>query len=136
MPLFIHTNARIGFLDIGGRRLYFFPDRFLVRGNADLRAVRYQDLKVEANTVRFSEEGGVPRAARVIGQTWRCVNGSGGPDRRFNNNDEIPEVLYRTLVLSEPSGLGVNLQLSTDGLAPTCVKLLESVRTAVSNLED
>ena len=33
------------------------------------------------------------------GQTWRFVNKNGGPDRRFNNNIQLPIVLYGQLMV-------------------------------------
>ena len=58
-PAFIETNARIGFLNVAGTRLYLFPDRLLVLGNGGVREVPYEDLSVKASTVSFREEGGV-----------------------------------------------------------------------------
>ena len=78
-PPFIETNARVGFLSIDGIRLYFFPDRLLILGRGGARTVPYADLRFEAGTIRFVEEGGVPRDARVVGTTWRYVNKNGSP---------------------------------------------------------
>ena len=72
-PPFIQTNARVGFLSIDGTRLYFFPDRLLILGRGGARAIPYSDLTIRAGTIRFVEEGGVPRDARVLGKTWRYV---------------------------------------------------------------
>ena len=52
-PAFIETNARIGFLNVAGTRLYLFPDRLLILGNGGVRAVPYEDLSVKAGTVSF-----------------------------------------------------------------------------------
>src|SRR5262249_14003401 len=88
-PSFIETNARIGFLNVGGTKLYLCPDRMLIFGSGGVRSVRYADLSVSADTVSFREDGGVPADARITGKTWRYVNKGGGPDRRFNNNYQI-----------------------------------------------
>ncbi len=40
-----------------------------------------------------------PKSARAPGYTWRFVNRDGGPDRRFNNNRQIPKVLYQQMGL-------------------------------------
>ena len=53
----------------------------------------------------FIEEEGVPSDAEVVGHTWRFVNKSGGPDRRFNNNRQIPKVLYLQMRLRSSEGL-------------------------------
>lgn len=41
-------------------------------------------------SARFIEEETPPADAAVVDQTWRQVNRKGGPDRRFNNNRELP----------------------------------------------
>ena len=134
-PPFFETNARIGFVNIDGIRLYFFPDRLLVFGTVGVSSVRYEDLKLEANEVQFREEGIVPQDAKVIGTTWRYVNKGGGPDRRFTNNYQIPIVLYGTLDVCSPAGMELSLQTSAEGLAPSSVELLRSIQVAVRELE-
>jgi hypothetical protein len=104
-PHFIETNAHVGFLKIDGTQLYFFPDRLLILGRGDARAIPYSELTIEPGTVRFVEQGSVPRDAQVLGRTWQYVNKDGGPDRRFKDNFEIPVVLYGTLEIAAPSGL-------------------------------
>ncbi len=134
-PSNIKTNARIGFLNIDGVRLFFFPDRLLIFGRGGVRGVRYADLKLEAGFVQFREEDAVPRDAKVAGTTWRYVNKDGGPDRRFNNNYQIPIVHYGTLDISAPSGMRLSLQTSTDALAASSVELLRVIQAAVRELE-
>ncbi len=85
--------------------------------------------------MQFREEDVVPRDAKVIGTTWRFVNKDGGPDRRFNNNYQIPIVLYGTLNVCAPSGLRLSLQTSTDELAVSSVELLRVIQAAVRDLE-
>ena len=134
-PAYIQTNARVGSLYIEGIRLFFFPDQLLIYGRGGVSAVRYTDLSLNVGTVQFREEGGVPRDAKVLGKTWRFVNKGGGPDLRFNNNYEIPIVLYGTVDVSAPSGFKLSLQTSTDGLASSSVELLRIIQAAVRDLE-
>lgn len=37
----------------------------------------------------------------LIGSTWQYVNKSGGPDRRFKNNRQLPIVEYGRLTLGD-----------------------------------
>ncbi len=134
-PSFISTNARIGFLDTGEGHLCFFPDRLLIISSGGVRAVQYREIEVRAGSVQFREEGGVPRDGKVVGKTWHFVNKSGGPDRRFNNNYQVPIVLYGTLEVSAPSGLRLSLQTSTEELASGSVDILLSIKDAVLELE-
>ena len=132
---FFQTNARVGFLDVDGTRLYFFPDRLLVFRYRAVSAVRYTDLTLVAGDVQFIETGGVPSYAKVIGTTWRFVNKSGSPDRRFSNNYQLPTVLYGTLDVAAPSGMKLSLQTSAEGLAAASAELLLVVQAAVRDLE-
>ena len=134
-PPFLETNARIGALDLGGTCLYFFPDRVLFFGRADVQSVRYSELNARAGNVHFSEEDHIPHDAKVIGKTWRYVNKSGGPDRRFNNNYQIPIVLYGTLEMSTPSGLRLGLQTSSDTTASEVAAHLREIKASVEELE-
>lgn len=47
-----------------------------------------------------------------MGYRWRYINKDGSPDRRFNNNYQIPVVLYGELWLRSLSGLNMVLQTS------------------------
>ena len=132
---FIETNVRIGFWNIDGIRLYFFPDQLFVFGTGGVSSIQYTDLKLEANEVQFREEGSVPQDAKVIGKTWRYVNKGGGPDRRFANNYQIPIVLYGTLDVRSTSGIKLSLQTSTEGLAASSVELLTFIQAGVRELE-
>jgi uncharacterized tellurite resistance protein B-like protein len=134
-PNYIHTNARVGFLRIDGTRLYFFPDRLLIFSAGEVAAARYADLTLSAGSVQFMEEGGVPRDATVVGTTWRYVNKNGGPDRRFNNNYQIPMVRYGTLEVSAPTGMRLSLQTSAEEVAASAAELLRAVQGVVHDLD-
>jgi len=54
------------------------------------------------------ESGGLPSDAQVVGRTWQYVNKKGGPDRRFNNNPEIPIALYEEGHFGSTTGLNEN----------------------------
>ncbi|HKP74764.1 MAG TPA: DUF4236 domain-containing protein, partial [Longimicrobiaceae bacterium] len=111
-PPVIKTNIAMPVLPAGGQTLYFFPDRVLVFGPGGVGAVPYDRLRAETAHGRFIEEGAVPRDARIVDHTWRYVNKSGGPDRRFRDNYQIPVALYNELRLLSDSGLQVLYQLS------------------------
>lgn len=75
-------------------------------------AISYEQLETYWNTTIFIEEDGVPSDSVVVGQTWRFVNKNGGPDRRFNNNRQIPKVQYQQLGLRGPGSFQKLLQIS------------------------
>ncbi len=111
-PPFLKTNISVPAIPAGRQTLYFLPDRMLVYDRGNVGAVSYRDLRVGREPARFIEDGGVPGDARVVDRTWRYVNKSGGPDRRFKDNREIPICLYEQMHLSSASGLNELFQLS------------------------
>lgn len=114
-PPFVKTNIDTIAVNVGRQTLHFFPDRVLVFDRDGVGAVSYDQLFVNIGNSQFIESETVPRDALVVGRTWKYVNKSGGPDRRFKDNTEIPICLYENLSLTSHSGLNELLQLSKTG---------------------
>lgn len=85
--------------------IIFLPDRLFIIQGTKIASVNYADMDISADTTDFIEEEILPRDAQVIRYTWKYVNKSGGPDRRFKDNKEIPVCLYGQLKFKAP---GVN----------------------------
>jgi hypothetical protein len=118
-PPFVKTNIETVAVGVGRQTLHFFPDRVLVYDDAGMGAVGYQELRIGVCATRFIEDAGVPRDAEVIDKTWRYVNKGGGPDRRFNNNRELPVYRYEEIALTSSTGLNELLQVSRCGFGST-----------------
>lgn len=104
-PRRLVTNISVPTLTCGNQEMYFLPDRILLRDGKAFADMAYQALQASATTIRFIEEAEVPRDSRQVDTTWKYVNVRGGPDRRFNNNRQLPVMLYGRLVLASPHGL-------------------------------
>ena len=115
-PPFERTNVPVLSVAAGRRTLYFLPDHLLVYDVSSIGAVSYGSVELAVARQRFIEDGGVPGDATVVDYTWRYVNKSGGPDRRFNNNPRIPICLYDELYFRTASGLNEVLQFSRSGI--------------------
>ncbi|HKR62165.1 MAG TPA: hypothetical protein VJZ00_00430 [Thermoanaerobaculia bacterium] len=129
-PPSVKTNVPVLSLGAGRQTLYFLPDRLLVYDAAGIGAISYRTLDITAMPQRFVEEESVPRDATVVDRTWRYVNKSGGPDRRFRDNREIPICLYDELTFRTSSGLYEVFQVSQRGLGEgfvAAVRYLASV---------
>jgi len=72
-------------------------------------------LQIAVGSTRFIENDSVPRDAEIVDRTWKYVNKSGGPDKRFKDNKELPVCRYEEITLSSNSGLNEVLQLSRCG---------------------
>lgn len=122
------TNISVPQIQVGRQVLQFLPDRLLIFAPNGVGAVSYQDLDVDSTSQRFIEEERVPKDAEVVGQTWQYVNKSGGPDRRFKDNKEIPIVLYQRIHFQSSSGLNELLQVSNRELAEVFVSAVGVLR--------
>ena len=112
-PSNIASNITPYCLNVTGQQFLFFPDRIYVLQSGRYGAIEYASLVVGTGQTNFIEEQGVPQDAHVVGTTWKYVNKGGGPDRRFNNNREIPIAQYGVVELQSTTGLNVLLHVSS-----------------------
>lgn len=131
-PPYFQCNISIPVLPAGRQRLYFLPDRILVWDTNGVGAVGFDQLDVSSGEQRFIEDGGVPSDARVVDKTWKYVNKKGGPDRRFNDNREIPIVLYEAILLASKTGLQELFQASRTGIGSTLNSAVKQMASAIS----
>jgi hypothetical protein len=135
-PPYVKTNLSVPLLPFGEKSLYLLPDRILVYAPNGVGAVNYDDLTLSANPTRFIESGSVPRDAKIVDRTWRYVNKGGGPDRRFNNNHEIPICEYEELEIASETGIREIIQLSrlgtSTGLESAITGIVSTTRDAES----
>jgi hypothetical protein len=99
------TNISIPYLKLSNLELYFLPERLLIRRGSSFAAVFYKNIQISGSITRFIEDESVPSDAQVVDQTWRYVNKSGGPDRRFNNNRQIPICAYSEYMFRSDTGV-------------------------------
>jgi hypothetical protein len=111
-PRFIITDAAVFVVNTGPQRLYFLPDRILVYEGDQIGTVQYGSLALTVGPSPFVESETVPPDAEIIGTTWRYTNKSGGPDRRFSSNPQIPLVCYVSIVMQSSGGLNYLMQAS------------------------
>jgi hypothetical protein len=109
----VTTNLPIAGIDMGAIKMFLLPDMILYLEGKTFANIPYEALGVRSGTTRFIEDDTVPRDARVVGKTWRYVNKSGGPDRRFNNNRQLSIAEYGVLELTSASGLNIHLNTSS-----------------------
>lgn len=126
-PPYVKTNIVVPILPAGKQMLYFFPERILVYEGDKVGAISYSDLSLETYTTRFIETESVPKEAEIIGQTWRYTNKTGGPDRRFKDNRQIPIALYEEMALQSPSGLNERFLLPLVGVSADFIKSIENL---------
>ena len=52
---------------------------------------------------------------KVVDRTWKYVNKSSGPDKRFKDNRELPIVLYEDIHFTSNTGLNERIEISRTG---------------------
>jgi membrane protein implicated in regulation of membrane protease activity len=134
-PRFISTDAAVFMVNTGSQRLYFLPDRILVYEGNQIGAVQYGSLIFTVEPSTFVESETVPIDAEVIGRTWRYTNKSGGPDRRFANNPQIPLVRYASVVMQSSGGLNYLIQASNMQKANSFVQAVRQYGAQLAHVD-
>jgi hypothetical protein len=122
----VKSNIDLPTLVGGKHSISFLPDHILVRSGSSWSDLDYSDLRLSYHQQRFIEDGAVPGDSQRVGTTWKYVNKNGGPDRRFNNNRQLPVMLYGEVELTTPMGLRWMLQLSRPETAAIMVTTLQA----------
>jgi hypothetical protein len=127
IPDVIKSNVIPPALHVGRQIIYFFPDVILVEDKKVFGAVGYPDLQIRWQESNFIEDGRVPSDAKVVGHTWKHPNKSGGPDRRFNNNYQIPLCRYEVIHLTSETGLNELVEFSKTRVALTFAAAIKAM---------
>jgi hypothetical protein len=112
LPAVIKSNVTPPALHVGKQIMFFLPDIVLIQDGSRIGAVNYADLNVRWQNSRFIETERVPPDARIVDHTWKHPNKSGGPDRRFRDNRQIPICLYEAMYLTSNSGVNELVEFS------------------------
>ncbi len=124
----IELNIEPWCVAVGPQQLLFLPDRILVHERRRFAALPYESLVAHFEVTRFIEEDPVAPDARQVDTTWRFVNKAGGPDRRFNNNRQLPVMEYGRLTLTSSHGLTVILESSNPSATQKAHQALQCLR--------
>lgn len=104
---FIRADVEHLFLpNLNGPDLYVFPTFIVLFKNYQQFSIHdLAGVNVIFSGTNFHETEGVPKDSQVVGHTWRYANKNGTPDKRFNNNFQIPIARYGDLELVSNSGI-------------------------------
>lgn len=122
------ANVDIWHIKAGKDTIYFLPDMVLVKQGNRFGSLSYSNLRVTHTSRRFNEESSVPSDSQIVGSTWRYVNKSGGPDRRFSNNYEIPIVIYGEVAFRSDAGLRAALMTSNSDAVEVLASALKALQ--------
>lgn len=115
-PFPFKANIPAASFKAGKETLIFFPDKLFIMQKNKVGVLNYSDISNSAHTTKFLETEKVPKDTRVVGQTWKYINKSGNPDKRFKDNKQIPICLYGEIELKSNSGLNTIIMFSNPEL--------------------
>ena len=116
VPFPFKTNATVVSFKVGNETIVFLPDKLFVFQNGKIGALNYPDVTTKVLGQKFIEEEKVPKDAKIIDYTWKYVNKSGGPDKRFQNNEKLPICLYGKLLIQSTTGLNTEIMFSNTNI--------------------
>ena len=128
VPSCIKTNVKVPTIPVGKKTLYFFPDRILIFDGKTVGGLVYNNLIAVQSSQRFIEAGSVPSDGTVVDHTWQYVNKSGGPDKRFSNNRQLPVLMYSDVTFKSNTGLNELIQLSKQNVGLGLTQQLEKYK--------
>lgn len=127
-PKYLKTNVKVPSIPVGTQTIYFFPDRILIYDKKAVGGLAYGSFSVTQKNQRFIESGAVPRDGTIVEHTWQYVNKSGGPDKRFANNRQLPILLYSDVYFTSNTGLNELVEFSRQATGTDLIAKLEQYK--------
>ena len=112
-----------------------FPFGLAIYDSSGVGVIPYDKLRVQITNTSFREDDEVPSDAHVVGHTWRYVNRDGGPDRRFNNNRQLPIAEYGVLSMTSETGLNELFQTSRSSVVGPVAEAIHAMPQVVTNVQ-
>lgn len=109
------TNIAIPYMKLADKEIFFFPERLIYRKGRQLGGVFYKNIIIKQSEARFIEHEQPASDAQVVDQTWKYLNKSGDPDRRFSDNRQLPICLYSEYALTSTQGWNETIITSRKG---------------------
>ncbi|MBD3762841.1 DUF4236 domain-containing protein [Rhizorhabdus sp.] len=127
LPAILTCNVTPPMFRAGHRTFHFLPDVVLVQDATGFGAVAYDALSISHQHSNFIETEAVPADAKISHYTWQHPNKSGGPDRRFRSNRQLPVCRYEAMHFRSNSGINELVEFSRTGLAQGLVAAVAAV---------
>ena len=129
VPKYIKTNVKIPCIPVGKQKLYFFPDKILIIEGKKIGALSYKNLGISVTNGNFIETEMKLWDGTVVDYTYKYVNKSGGPDRRFANNPRYPIMSYSYINFYGDNGFNECIMLSKQGVGNILKEQIEILQS-------
>lgn len=91
IPRHVEANFSPLCISVDTRNLFFLPHILVVQNGNDVSARSYDAVQLHVSEWNMQVQH-VPAGSEFVGYVWKFMNKDGGPDRRFNNNFQIPVI--------------------------------------------
>ena len=91
IPRHVEANFSPLCISVDTRNLFFLPHILVVQNGNDVSARSYDAVHLHVSEWNMQVQH-VPAGSEFVGYVWKFMNKGGGPDRRFNNNFQIPVI--------------------------------------------
>ncbi|WP_217605210.1 hypothetical protein [Chitinophaga sp. GbtcB8] len=123
------TNVKVPNINLRNTELYFFPERLIIKRGNHFAAIFYKFLTIDSKITRFIEEEPLSSDAVVVGHTWKYLNKNGTPDRRFNDNRQLPICSYSEYTIRSNSGVHEIITTSKRGAFDSFTHFIAAIGT-------
>ncbi len=124
------------FENVNGDDILIYPGvAVITRADGVFALIDIRELLITVERVRFHEIEGVPRDAKVVGQTWAKTNKDGSPDKRFKDNYSIPIALYGQIAFQSQTGVTEEFMVSNADAALAFVEAVKVYQSALAETD-
>jgi DNA polymerase-3 subunit epsilon len=113
-----------------GRSMFVLPDQLLVQQGHRYGVVPLAQLRVQLSRTRFITDE-VPAGVQPVAQTWKYLNKTGGPDRRYKDNHQIPIIAVTEIDFFGPADFQFHTAFTDDTSARAFAEALTQLTRAL-----
>lgn len=130
------SGRAMRFENVNGDDILIYPGVAVIpRADGVFALIDIRELQITFEGMRFHEDEGVPRDAKVVGHTWAKTNKDGSPDRRFKENYQIPIALYGQIAFRSQTGVTEEFMVSNADAALAFVDAVKAYQNALAETD-
>jgi hypothetical protein len=118
------TNIKVPVIPLG-KQIYFFPDRIFITEGKQIGTVNYKDLILEYGKMHMVFQSDPPKDSKLVNHVWQYANKDGTPDKRHQDNQQLPVYEIGQINFKSETGLNESVQFSNPEAVEKFVKALE-----------
>lgn len=130
------SGRAMRFENVNGDDILIYPGVALMpRPDGIFALIDIRELNIVVERTGFHETDGVPKDAKVIGQTWAKTNKDGSQDRRFRENYQIPVCEYGLFTFKSKTGVAEEYMISNADAGFAFAEALKAYQKALAEAD-